>query len=147
MEENKRSLNYRFVSFQVEEYEVKPEPVPSLENASFNLHINFGVHNTKTEVGVQIKCIIFSSGVEWIKTTVVGGIEIVQDSWSKILIDNTITLPLEAASHFVSLVVGTLRGVLCERLNNMGLPNFLLPFVAIDQYIHQDIKLIINPQT
>lgn len=147
MEDNKRSLNYRFVSFSVEGYEVKPEPVPTLENATFDLHINFGTHNSRTEVGVQVKCIIFSSGAEWITTTVVGGMEIVPDSWSHILKDNTVTLPVEVAGHFVSLVVGTLRGVLFERLSNMGLPNFLLPFVAIDQHINQDIKLTITPQS
>lgn len=65
------------------------------------------------------------------------------ESWEKIKKKNRITFPKDFLTHCAALSIGTMRGILYEKVSKMNSPisQFILPLIDISDAIEEDVTV------
>lgn len=64
-------------------------------------------------------------------------------SWQGLVNENKIILPKNLLAHFTMLAVGTIRGILFEKLSKYSTPlsNYILPLINVASTIEEDVEV------
>lgn len=69
--------------------------------------------------------------------------EISENSWKNLKNKSEMVFPKNLLNHFAMLAVGTVRGILFEKLNQTQskLSNYILPLINISEVIDEDVNV------
>ncbi|AXJ02551.1 hypothetical protein CYPRO_3318 [Cyclonatronum proteinivorum] len=139
----KTALKFRIAGIRTDEFAILEENYNEKDPIKLTSEINFGLLETEHVLGISLSIRFEQDSKPFIKLAVSLRFEMEEKSWALMVNKEKqeIIIPLDFASHMGVIAVGTMRGILYEKLTGSRFAHFILPPIDLTRLIRGDATL------
>lgn len=137
------AIQFALVKISTEEFATFEENFQLDKEVSNNFDFGFSVNSEERLLFWNFKLQNSSDEKLFLKGVFQFAFMISPESWEKIKKKNRITFPKDFLTHCAALSIGTMRGILYEKVSKMNSPisQFILPLIDISDAIEEDVTV------
>jgi hypothetical protein len=137
-----KPIGFQLNKITTEQFAIIEEVYNSSAKTNMGLSLNFGLDRENKFIAAFVKVQFEQKGKAFLIVEVGNHFKINESSWVDFeKTKETIILPKGFAAHLVMLTIGTLRGVLHAKTENIEFNKFLLPTINVVELIKEDVEL------
>lgn len=123
------------------------------ENFSMDKPVEIGTSLSFSIIDLENKLVLIDLSIEcgikkktFLKIRVLFQYRIEKKSWESLKNENTYIFPKNLVTHLSVLSLGTLRGILYEKIHNSSelISNYILPLINISDLITENVEVILE---
>ncbi|MCH4896101.1 hypothetical protein E0494_05230 [Marinilabiliaceae bacterium JC040] len=137
----KSTTNIQFRLFQVitKQFAIINENHNSNLDVGYNLDTEFKIDESNNIISCLIDLFLLSEDNIFLKLGIEVNFLIEEKSWNDLKQKKKIIFPKLFAEHLNFLSLGTLRGVLHAKTENLDMNKYVLPLIDVSDYIKEDL--------
>lgn len=139
-------IHFALADIRTKEFAAFPENFTNDKAVEIGTGVSFTVDNLENNIlltDLTVDCSIQEKN--FLKIRVLFYYRIEKQSWENLKKENVLIFPKNLVTHLSLLSLGTLRGILFEKIHTdeTSLSKYILPLINISDLINEDVKIIV----
>jgi len=144
MKENK-GVAFRLFKISTEQFAIIDNAFVEQDNINLRAGIDFKIDTKNRFIACFTRFEFFTEKNPFIVLSVKCEFSIHESAWQSFIDKDKIKLPKNLMRHLAVITVGTSRGVLHAKTENTKYNRFFLPTINVNDFVKDDISLLLNP--
>lgn len=141
------ALSFKLVDISTKEFAVLEDSYTDGEKVRMGTFVNFGHNKGERVLGAILKFQFDQNEKPFIVISATCSFQLEEDAWNSLLIEDgkKIVIPEGFASHMAVITVGTIRGILYEKIKDTPFKDYIIPPVNLTELIQEDVVIEFDP--
>lgn len=141
------ALSFNLVGISTNEFAILEEVYTDSENVRMGTFVNFGHDREHRILGAILKFQFEQNEKPFLVISATCNFQLKKDAWESLLEENgqKIVIPEGFASHMAVITVGTIRGILYEKIKDTPFRDYIIPPINLTELIQEDVVIEFEP--
>jgi len=146
MTKKELALSFKLVDISTNEFAILEDSYKEGENVRMGTFVNFGHDSEHRVLGANLKFQFEQNEKPFLVISATCSFQLEEDAWNSLLDENgqKIVIPEGFASHMAVITVGTIRGILYEKVKDTLFKEYIIPPINLTELIQEDVIIEIN---
>ena len=143
MKKEDLALSFKLVDISTKEFAILEDSYTESENVQMGTFVNFGHDREHRVLGANLKFQFEQNEKPFLVISATCSFQMEEDAWNELLDaqGNKIVIPEGFASHMAVITVGTIRGILYEKVKDTLFKEYIIPPIYLTELIQEDVVI------